>query len=205
MNKLKELRYMRGVSQQVVANLLNVTKATYSRYESGAFEPNQASLIKLANYFNVTIDYIIGREVMETNINQGVKIPVFHQIRFDVSGNIITDSKEYTEIFWPIFDHEEYFAFSMPDYSMEPELHQNDIIIAKRTKKINSDGGLYIVLIGPNNAAVRSIQKEKNGILIIGYNFSIHGSHFYTTDELQKLPVNIIGLVVEIRRRVREK
>lgn len=146
MNKLKELRYMRGVSQQVVANLLNVTKATYSRYESGAFEPNQASLIKLANYFNVTIDYIIGREVMETNINQGVKIPVFHQIRFDVSGNIITDSKEYTEIFWPIFDHEEYFAFSMPDYSMEPELHQNDIIIAKHTKKINSDGGYILFL-----------------------------------------------------------
>jgi transcriptional regulator with XRE-family HTH domain len=39
MNRLKELRHNRGVSQQVIADLLNVTKATYSRYESGQFEP----------------------------------------------------------------------------------------------------------------------------------------------------------------------
>ena len=50
MNRLKELRHKRGVSQQVIADLLNVTKATYSRYESGQFEPTQASLIRLADY-----------------------------------------------------------------------------------------------------------------------------------------------------------
>jgi hypothetical protein len=47
------------------------------------------------------------------------------------------------------------------------------------------------------------VQKEKDGILIIGYNFSSCVSHFYTSQEIRNLPIKIIGTVTEIRRKLK--
>lgn len=48
--------------QEDIANYLNVKQATYSGYESGKYEPTIETLCKLANYYNVSIDYLVGRE-----------------------------------------------------------------------------------------------------------------------------------------------
>lgn len=60
--KLKELRIEKNVKQQDLAILLDITRQSYSRYELGIAEPNIESLIKLANYFDVSLDYLVGRE-----------------------------------------------------------------------------------------------------------------------------------------------
>lgn len=61
MNRIKELREKSGKSQEVLANLLGVQVATISRYEKGLREPDNNSLIKLAEFFEVTTDYLLGR------------------------------------------------------------------------------------------------------------------------------------------------
>ena len=61
MNRLKELRDEKKVSMAQIARDLNVPYTTYVNYEKEEREPNSEMLIKLANYFNVSIDYIIGR------------------------------------------------------------------------------------------------------------------------------------------------
>lgn len=58
--RLKQLREEKKATQQDVANYLGVTKTCYHNYESGLREPNISVLIKLSNYYNVTIDYLIG-------------------------------------------------------------------------------------------------------------------------------------------------
>ena len=50
------------MTQEEVAKLLNVTTQTYQNYELNKREPNIETLIKLANIFDTTIDYLIGRE-----------------------------------------------------------------------------------------------------------------------------------------------
>lgn len=62
MNKLKECRKAKKMTQEEVAKLLNVTTQTYQNYELNKREPNIETLIKLANIFDTTIDYLIGRE-----------------------------------------------------------------------------------------------------------------------------------------------
>jgi len=62
MNKLKELRKQANKTQEELAQILNTTQTTYSKYELEMHEPNIDTLIKLANFYNVTIDYLIGRE-----------------------------------------------------------------------------------------------------------------------------------------------
>lgn len=60
MERLKQLRKERKVPQKVVAEYLGITQAAYANYESRKRCPDSESLVKLANYFNTTVDYIIG-------------------------------------------------------------------------------------------------------------------------------------------------
>ena len=59
--RLKELRKKKGISQLRLATDLNTTQNTISRYETGEREPGIDELIMIADYFNVSVDYLIGR------------------------------------------------------------------------------------------------------------------------------------------------
>lgn len=59
--RLKALRMKRGITQLKMAMDLNMNQNTISRYESGEREPGLSDLIRLADYFEVSIDYILER------------------------------------------------------------------------------------------------------------------------------------------------
>jgi len=58
--RLKTLRNAKGITQEQLAEKLNVSKASVSRYEQSAMYPTVEVLIKLCKYFNVSADYILG-------------------------------------------------------------------------------------------------------------------------------------------------
>ena len=60
--RLRELRRRKKLSQAKLGKLMGVTGQTILNWESGIFEPNIDQLIKLANIFNVSVDYLIGRD-----------------------------------------------------------------------------------------------------------------------------------------------
>lgn len=59
--RLKELRKQRGVSQLRLSMDLGLSQNTVSRYETGEREADYRTLILLGDYFNVSIDYLLGR------------------------------------------------------------------------------------------------------------------------------------------------
>ena len=59
--RLKQLREERGVSQVKLSMDLNMNQNTISRYETGVREADYATLIRLADYFDVSIDYLLER------------------------------------------------------------------------------------------------------------------------------------------------
>ena len=59
---IKELRLEEGISQRELGNRLNVCNQTVSFWESGQREPDLDTLLKIAKYFNVTTDYLLGLE-----------------------------------------------------------------------------------------------------------------------------------------------
>ena len=59
--RLRELRKKRGISQLKLAMDLNMNQNSVSRYESGAREADYKTLIAIAEYFNVSIDYLLER------------------------------------------------------------------------------------------------------------------------------------------------
>lgn len=62
MERLKQLRTNSGLTQLDVSRLLGVERSTYVKYERGNSDPPTATLVRLADYFGVTVDYLIGHD-----------------------------------------------------------------------------------------------------------------------------------------------
>lgn len=62
MERLKELRKKSKLNQKQVADVLGLTVSAYGNYELGQREPTIESLCKLADYYGVTVDYLIGHD-----------------------------------------------------------------------------------------------------------------------------------------------
>ena len=60
--RLKELRIEKGIGQIELAKAVNVSKGIISLWENGLREPNMSSLIVIAKYFKVSIDFLVGLE-----------------------------------------------------------------------------------------------------------------------------------------------
>ena len=61
-NKIFELRTEKKISQRKLSNELGTSQANLSRWEKGIVEPSIIECWKLADYFNVSIDYLCGRK-----------------------------------------------------------------------------------------------------------------------------------------------
>lgn len=59
--RLIELKNSRNLMQKSIAQDLEIPLRTYQRYERGEGEPNATTLLKMADYFDVSIDYLVGR------------------------------------------------------------------------------------------------------------------------------------------------
>ena len=66
--KLKQLRQEYGISQQRLADAVNVSQPSINKYENHNIEPDIAVLVRLADYFNTSVDYIIGHTEVRRRI-----------------------------------------------------------------------------------------------------------------------------------------
>lgn len=62
MNRIRELRKAKNLTQGDLAKMLNTTTSNVSGWECGKWQPDNDTLIKLAEIYNVSIDYLLGRE-----------------------------------------------------------------------------------------------------------------------------------------------
>ena len=60
-NNLKNIREDNDIKQRQIAEILNVSQNTYSQYETGDIPLTAETLIKLADYYNVSVDYLLDR------------------------------------------------------------------------------------------------------------------------------------------------
>lgn len=102
MKYLKELRLKKGVSQQTVAEYLEITRQAYSNYENGNRSPDNEVLLKLAEYFDTTVDAIL-RGPEKTPTPEGERQVTDEEIKFALFGG----SEEITDA---MFDEVKRFA-----------------------------------------------------------------------------------------------
>lgn len=67
--RIKELRILKEISQRELSQIIGVTQQAIAKWETGKAEPDSATIIRLADFFGVSIDYLLGR----TNIPNQVQ------------------------------------------------------------------------------------------------------------------------------------
>lgn len=216
-------RKMRNMTQQEVANYLGITRAAYSHFETGRNEPDNETLTKLADLFEVSTDYLLGRTdffyyapekkffVKENQTNYGniqpaswpsdtVKIPVLGSIPAGIPIEAVEDIIDYEEIpvEWLKGDRE-YFALKVKGDSMFPEYLDGDIVIVRKQSTCDS-GDDCVVIINGAEATLKRVNILKDGIELEAVN-KMYGKKKFSKEEIENLPVQILGVVVELRRK----
>ncbi len=85
---LKSLRIEQRYTQQELADILNLSKSNISKYESNSIEPNLDTIQKIADFFKVSTDYLLGRSIIRNPETQGKTIAA-HQ-----DGELTEEEKE---------------------------------------------------------------------------------------------------------------
>jgi len=198
MIRLKELRKQRGLNQTDLAKAIGIAQPTLSGWESEKFQIDDANKIKLADYFGVSIDYLMGRNDVPQTV-KGVRIPIYGSVPAGIPLEAIENIEGYEEITPALARKGEYFALKIKGESMSPYILDRDIVIVRRQESVES-GDIAIVLVNGNEATCKMVKIGDDGITLIGHNTLVYPPHFYSQKEIATLPVRIIGRVVEVKR-----
>ena len=204
MSPIKKRRIELGYTLKELAELVGLRDATIQRYESGEIQNiKKDTVLKLAKILKCTPGYLLGWTEFETvsmDASAFVKIPVLGLIPAGVPIEAVEDILGYEEIPASYCQGgEKYFALKLNGNSMYPEYHSGDVVILKKqdTCATNED---CAVLIGSGDATFKRVVRQKNGIMLKPLNPS-YDTLFYTNEEIEQLPVRILGVFSELRRR----
>ena len=183
---------------------IGVAESTVSQYETGKRQPDYETLLKLSEYFGVSVDYLLGRESVTDSppapSRPGSKwIPVLGKVAAGTPIEAVEDILDYDEIDAHTASSGEHFALQIKGQSMEPRIKDGDVVIVRKQDDCDS-GDVAVVLVNGDEATVKRIKKEPAGIMLIPSNPS-YEPKFYSNDQIASLPVRIIGKVIELRAK----
>jgi len=147
MNNLRAIREMRGLTQKELADRINTTDVSVSRYESQDSRLNLPLLRQLANVLNVSVGQIVGERPLPSEVEK-VRIPTGQKIRVDDTNPVpllrweeiepwlgLTPSerraKQSENIWTDQSVDENTFAIRLVDTSNAPEFNPEEVIIFK--------------------------------------------------------------------------
>ena len=88
---LKNLRQAKGISQQQLAHLLGLSQQSINKYENHNVEPDIATLIKMAQFFETSVDYLIGNKSVITTSKQDYS---FHEHKMILMYRKLSDAEK---------------------------------------------------------------------------------------------------------------
>ena len=202
MNRLRNLRG--DISQQKIADNLGISQRAYSNYENGKREPDQAMLLKMAEYFNVSVDYLLGRDVVLDffsipNIEPlpGFKtVPLVGTIACGTPALAEENIEEYVKMSETIKAD---FALRCKGSSMiNARIFDGDIVFIRQQPDVEN-GEIAAVLI-ENEATLKRVYKYPTRIELRAENPTFPALN-YESEELDK--IKILGKAVAFISTVR--
>lgn len=198
--QLKALRLEKGYTQSDLAKRLHLTPKAISFYENNQREPDIATLNKIADIFDVTIDYLNGRPHKSltkgkdyTTINVYGLVPA--GIPLEAIEDIIdTEDISYSDGYSP---YEEYMGLRVDGDSMYPDYLPGDTIIIEITPDCES-GEDCVVYVNGYDATLKTVIKNNDGTITLK---PINPEYPPKTYNPKEEEIRILGVVKEIRRK----
>ena len=153
---LKKLRRTKKISQVALAEHLGITQQAVGKWETGRSQPDPQTLRSLADYFDVTTDYLLGRAgrapVMGYAAAWEHPIPVVGTVRAGFGALALEEDcgVEYARV----KDPENYFYLIVRGNSMEPRIQDGDLALVHRQTALE-DGDLGVIVFGDDGECRR--------------------------------------------------
>lgn len=206
---LKYLRTKYNLTQEQLANKINSTRSTVNNWENEISEPNLDMIRKLTETFNIK-DNIVFEDLKSkyntsfVNLEEDtINIPVLGRIPAGVPFEAIEDIIKYIDIpkEWTC-GNKEYFGLLIDGKSMFPKYQNGDIVIFQKCEDhIKCNNKDCAVMVNGNDATFKKFIFNNNGVILQPYNMEYETKSF-TPEEVQKLPVKLVGFAVQIRRDI---
>lgn len=100
-DRLRQLREDRGLDQRDLAEYLSIDRSTYGKYETGKSNPDLEKLSTLAAYFNVTVDWLMGRSKLknpERDYKETMDFVKDLMVMLNENGHNLTDKMEVLDL-----------------------------------------------------------------------------------------------------------
>ena len=201
-NNIRTLRKYKGITQEDLAATLGYKSfTTVQKWEKGIAEPPLSVLRKLSELFRVELYDLTETDLsrQQPQASRGISIPVLGKVAAGLPIEAIENIIDYEEISREQARYGEYFGLMLKGHSMEPRMYEGDIVIVRKQENVNS-GEIAIVLVNGSEATCKKIRKTGDGIMLIPLNPN-YDPLFYNHQEIEELPVRIIGKVVELRAK----
>ncbi len=213
---LRSLREEQDITRKELARRTGVSQSSINMYERGDREPSIETLEAFADYFNVNMDYLLGKsdkrnpDIYDAAITKQstakTRIPVIGTsaagIPIDAVQQYIDDKDPDTweEITDDLARTGTFVAVRITGNSMEPRIFDGDIVIV-RIQETADNGDTVIVFVNGDEATCKKIKKTPEGVMLMSNN-PTYDPMFFTYKEVEQLPVRIYGKVVEVRGRL---
>lgn len=211
-NNVKYLRSNNNISQQNLADKIGVDRSTVSRIENGEIETTIDNAIKLAKALNVSLMDLVSKDLRFDNgevveFPDTIQIPVLGAIKAGIPIDAQQDIIEYIDIpkEWTKGD-KKYYGLKISGDSMYPKYHENDIVIFEHTEDfLQAQKKDCAVMVNGFDATFKNVTITENGITLVPLNINNSDNYqptFYNKEQIDSLPVKIVGIAREKRTRL---
>lgn len=199
---INERRKQLNLTLKEIADYVGVSEATVSRWESGNIANMRrdriAALAQILKVSPIDIMGVTDGDNYDDSI-KSVQIPVLGRVKAGIPMTAIESIIDYEEISQEQARTGEFFGLQIKGDSMEPKISEGDVVIVRKQETVEN-GEIAVVLINGDDATVKKFYKTDAGIKLVSTN-PTYDPFFYTPDEVNALPVIVIGKVVELRAK----
>lgn len=198
---IKNRRIELQLTMKQVADMINVSEGTISRWESGEIaNMRRDKIVALANALRLSPSVIMGWEDdPPQHTYKTVMIPLLASVSCG-PGILATDNIEgYVDIPDSLSGTGEFFALSVKGDSMEPDLHDGDVVIVRKQEDAET-GDMVIAKINGEDGVCKRLKKYEDCIALESLN-SKYPPRYFRLSEIESKPVYIVGRVIESRRK----
>lgn len=198
----KRLLDEKGVKTADVCRATGIAQASMSQWKKGEINLKLETLSRIADYFGISVfefyenDGSVAPAPLEP---ETVKIKVLGTVPAGVPIEAVEDIIGEEEISMKLAQTGEFFGLRIKGDSMEPRIFHGDTVIVRQQDDVDN-GDVAIVMINGSDATCKKVEKHDNGIMLVPLNRK-YEEKFYTNEDIEKLPVRIIGKVVELRAK----
>lgn len=210
MNKLRELRKALGKRQMDIAHELNLSPQVYCNYENGQREPSYDTLCKLAEYFGVSVDYLLGRtddiNVPNSNIYDipGISPIATHRIpmlgKIACGEPIFADEDRESYVMAGTDINADFCLTAQGDSMIGARILDGDIVFC-RAQDMVDNGDIAVVLIGDDATLKRVYYYPEQKKLILQAENPKYEPFVYIGEELNE--IRILGKAVAFQSDIR--